>query len=89
MLEGPGTRPGVHVNHYGTGGGDTGSAGAAGAGEALVVILIVAVVIIVVIAVALLIHFVVLSSPRYADHLGFGAPVAISPQPARPATATR
>jgi light-harvesting complex 1 alpha chain len=42
-----------------------------------------------VMAVALLIHFVVLSSPRYADHLGWGAPAAVAAQPARPATATR
>ena len=42
-----------------------------------------------VVLIAAVIHFVVLSSPRYADHLGWGAPTAVAPQPARPAAATR
>lgn len=39
-----------------------------------------------VVAVVLLVHFVVLSSPRYADHLGWGTPVpagaVAAPRPA-------
>lgn len=38
----------------------------------------------VLVAIALLIHFVVLSSPRYSDHLGWGAPTTAATA-ARPA----
>ncbi len=43
-----------------------------------------------VIAVALLIHFVVLSSPRYCDHLGWCGPSTFTPgQPAARPPAAR